>query len=85
MLISIIFIFDLNLRPILSKTIDYNFQTFIGKAEILNEELTRHFECFGKRQKEIREIDDDLCHHTYAGGWKVIETNNIIISLSVVQ
>lgn len=55
---------------------------YIGKAEVLFEELLKHFECFGKRRTEIREIDDELCHHTDISGWElkvwVINTNEDI-------
>ena len=44
---------------------------YVGKAEVLHKELCRHFDCFGKRREEIREIDDELCHHTDASGWDI--------------
>ncbi len=50
----------------------YVFQKFVGKADVLHEELMSHFEHFGKHLKDIREVDNELCHHTYAAGWKVM-------------
>jgi hypothetical protein len=46
-------------------------KTFVGKADVLNEELSKHFTCFGKRREEIREIDDELCHHTSECDWSL--------------
>ena len=46
-------------------------QIFVGKATVLHEEIMKHFECFGMKRKEIREIDDELCHHTDSAGWEV--------------
>ena len=31
----------------------------------------KHFDCFGQKRHLIREIDDELCHHTDSYGWKV--------------
>ena len=45
----------------------------MGKAEVLHEEIMKHFECFGKKREEISEVDDELCHHTDASGWEVRE------------
>ncbi len=36
---------------------------------MLHEELSKHFDCFNKKREEIREIDDELCHHTEMSGW----------------
>ena len=58
---------------------------FVGKAEDLHEELMKLFDCFGKTRKEIREIDDELCHHTTSTGWEVrdsIQNSTIIYFLS---
>lgn len=44
---------------------------FIGKASVLHVELCKHFDNFGKKRDEIREIDDELCHHTDASGWEI--------------
>ena len=55
---------------------------FVGKAEVLHEELMKHFDCFGKMRKEIREIDDELCHTT-STGWEVrdsIQNSTIMTS-----
>ena len=46
-------------------------QVFVGKASVLHEELDKHFDCFSKKRKEIREIDDELCHHTEMSGWEI--------------
>lgn len=46
-------------------------QIFVGRAEVLHEELCKHFECFSKTREEIREVDDELCHHTGASGWEL--------------
>ena len=42
-----------------------------GKADVLNETLVTHFECFGKPRSEIRAIDDELCHHSPASFWQL--------------
>jgi len=42
---------------------------FTGKADVLHCTLAEHFECFGKPKASIREIDDELCHHTDAWDW----------------
>ena len=55
----------------------------VGKAEVLHEELVKHFDCFGKMRKEIREIDDELCHHTTSTEWEVrdsIQNSTIMMS-----
>ena len=58
-------------------------QVIVGKAEVLHEELMKHFDCFGKTRKEIREIDDELCHHTTSTGWEVRDSiQNITIMMS---
>lgn len=44
-------------------------KVFVGKALVLHEELAHHFTCFGKKRQEIREIDDELCHHTGECQW----------------
>ena len=44
---------------------------FVGKASVLHIELCKHFDNFGKKREEIREIDDELCHHTDASGWEI--------------
>lgn len=44
---------------------------FVGKANVLHVELCKHFENFGQKRDEIREIDDELCHHTDAAGWDI--------------
>ena len=44
---------------------------FVGKASVLHVELCKHFDNFGKKREEIREIDDELCHHTDAAGWEI--------------
>ena len=46
-------------------------QIFVGKTDNLTEELTKHFESFGQKRHLIREIDDELCHHTDSSGWNV--------------
>ena len=46
-------------------------QVFVGKANILHIELSKHFESFGKKKEDIRQIDDELCRHTYASGWEI--------------
>ena len=46
-------------------------QCYIGKANVLHEEMTEHFDKFGKKRTEIREIDDELCHHTDMAGWEI--------------
>ena len=53
-------------------------KVFVGKAMVLHEELAHHFTCFGKKREEIREIDDDLCHHTQECEWslKVLPVSN---------
>ena len=43
---------------------------FVGTANVLSDVLCKHFECFGKSRGEIREIDDELCHHTDSSGWE---------------
>ena len=45
---------------------------FVGKADILHEELEKHFDCFNKKREHMREIDDELCHHTDAAGWDLV-------------
>ena len=44
---------------------------FLGKAKVLHATLAEHFECFGKPKASIREIDDELCHHTDAWDWQL--------------
>ena len=44
---------------------------FVGKAEVLYKELMKHFDCYGQKRQEIREIDNELCHHTNSQGWTV--------------
>ena len=46
-------------------------QVFVGKADVLHVELCKHFDGFGKKREDIREIDDELCHHTDASGWEI--------------
>ena len=46
-------------------------QVFVGKANVLHVELCKHFENFAKKREDIREIDDELCHHTDASGWEI--------------
>lgn len=46
-------------------------KVFVGKALVLHEELSHHFTCFGKKRQEIREIDDELCHHTGECQWSL--------------
>lgn len=46
-------------------------QVYIGKAQVLREEICKHFECFGKKRDKICEIDDELCHHTESSEWGV--------------
>ena len=46
-------------------------QVYVGKAEVLHTEIVKHFECFDKKRDEIREIDDELCHHTESAGWEI--------------
>ena len=45
---------------------------FVGKADNVAEELMMHFESFGQKRHLIKEIDDELCHHTDSSGWNVI-------------
>ena len=47
------------------------FQIYLGTAKSLSDDLCKHFECFGKKRDEIREIDDELCHHTDSSEWEV--------------
>ncbi len=58
---------------------------YIGKAQVLHEELGKHFDCFNKTREEIREIDDELCHHTEMSGWDLtvwlLEVSHICGSL----
>ena len=42
-----------------------------GKAKVLHAALAEHFECFGKPRSSIREIDDELCHHSMASQWQL--------------
>ena len=44
-------------------------QIFIDKAEVLHVELTNHFDQFGQQAHTMREIDQELCHHTGLAGW----------------
>ena len=44
-------------------------QKYIGKAYTLHEELSGHFDHFEERKNVIREIDDEICHHTSMAGW----------------
>ena len=46
-------------------------KVFVGKSQVLHEELEKHFSCFGRKREEIREIDDELCHHTSQNEWKL--------------
>ena len=46
-------------------------KVFVGKADVLHEELAKHFTCFGKKREEIREIDDELCHHSQECQWSL--------------
>jgi len=46
-------------------------QIYLGTAQSLSDDLCKHFECFGKKRDEIREIDDELCHHTDSSEWEV--------------
>lgn len=46
-------------------------QVYIGKANILHVDLSKHFDCFGKSKRDIKEIDDELCHHTEMSGWEI--------------
>lgn len=46
-------------------------KVYIGKAEVLHTEVMKHFECFDKKREEMREIDDELCHHTESSGWEI--------------
>ena len=46
-------------------------KAFVGKATVLHEELAHHFTCFGKKRQDIREIDDELCHHTQECQWSL--------------
>ena len=66
------------------KKIEYtSHQVFVGKAQVLHEELMKHFDCFGKTRKEIREIYDELYHHTTSTGWEVrdsIQNSTIMTS-----
>ena len=54
-----------------SCTCECMLQVFVGKANILHIELSKHFENFGKKKEDIRQIDDELCHHTDASGWDI--------------
>ena len=38
---------------------------------MLHEELANHFDQFGKWKEGLREIDDELCHHTSMAGWNL--------------
>ncbi|XP_065883825.1 uncharacterized protein [Dysidea avara] len=46
-------------------------KVYIGKAKVLHATLAEHFECFGKPRSSIREIDDELCHHSMASQWQL--------------
>ena len=38
---------------------------------MLHEELAIHFDQFEKKEG-IRELDDELCHHTGIAGWEIM-------------
>ncbi len=42
---------------------------FVGKAQELHVELSKHFDQFDKKSHMMRAIDDELCHHTSVAGW----------------
>lgn len=44
-------------------------QVFIDKAEVLHVGLASHFDQFGQQSHMMREIDQELCHHTGMAGW----------------
>ncbi|XP_064404262.1 uncharacterized protein LOC135349648 [Halichondria panicea] len=56
-------------RAVYRMTYRQDEKVYIGKAHVLHEELSKHFDCFNKKREEIREIDDELCHHTEMSGW----------------
>ena len=46
-------------------------QVFIGSANILSDEVCKHFENFGKKREDLTSIDDELCHHTECSEWEI--------------
>lgn len=47
-------------------------QIFIDKAEVLHVQLSHHFDQFEELSRTMREIDQELCHHTNMGGWELV-------------
>ena len=45
--------FDLEYWLVLETLVLLFSQVFVGKAEVLHEEMMKHFECFGKKREEI--------------------------------
>lgn len=46
-------------------------QVYVGSANILKNDICKHFESFGKKKEDIASIDDELCHHTECSEWEI--------------
>lgn len=44
----------------------------MGKAQVLHKEISGHFDHYEKKKDEIRDIEDELCHHTSMAGWDLM-------------
>lgn len=60
-------------------------QVFVGKAQVLHEELSKHFDQFEKKRRLIKAIDDELCHHTSIAGWDLVVWPLQVCYVSVVK